>query len=244
MLYLFYGDKTKGKEKVSKLIDDFKKKRPESDVYRISPENFDEANLDDLIGGQMLFADKFLVICDGIAGGENSRGFIFEKLKDISASKNFFFFIEEELEENDLEKIKKNAEKAFEFKKDLQVKKYAGFNIFSISDALGEKDKKKLWILLNKAEKEGVSAEEVFWKLVWQVKNMLLGKTAEEKGDRAVEKLKMSPFVLGKAKRYSKKFSKSELLGLYGDLVRLYHDGRRRVGDFNILVEKFILNLP
>ena len=41
----------------------------------------------------MLFAEKFLVICDGLAGGKNSRDFIFEKLEEISASKNIFFFV-------------------------------------------------------------------------------------------------------------------------------------------------------
>ena len=246
MLYLFYGDKIKGKEKVAKLIDDFKKKRPESDVYKLSPDNFDEAGFLDLVGGQMLFAEKFLVVCDGLSGDKNSQDFIFKKLEEISASKNIFFFVEDDLEDKDFEKLKKVAEKVFEFKEAKETKKEwnKGFNIFSISDALVEKDKKKLWVIYNKAEREGIRAEEVFWKLVWQVKNILLGKIAEEKGDGSVGKLKISPFVLGKAKKYGKKFSRSELLCFYSDLVRLYHDSRRGVNDFDLAVEKFILNLP
>lgn len=194
------------------------------------------------IGSQSLFSDKFLIICDGLLGKKSEREPILERLEEVASSKNVFIFVEEALDKEALKKVEKFAAKVFVFEEKAKKEKI-GFNIFSISDALGEKDKKKLWIVFNKAIKEGLAPEEIFWKLTWQAKNMLLGKIAEEKGDRVIEKLKISPYVLKKAKDYSKKFTEEELKKIYGELVRIYHDSRRGEVDFELALEGFILGL-
>jgi len=55
-------------------------------------------------------------------------------------------------------------------------KKGREFNIFALTDALGARQKKDAWILYQKALGAGLSAEEIFFKIVWQVKSMLIAK--------------------------------------------------------------------
>lgn len=243
MLYLFHGkDTQKSRKKLVETIASFSKKNPHSNIFRLDPDSFDRSLFLEYVGGQSLFSDKLLIVCDGIFKNKDNGEFVLDKIKEVSLSPNVFIFIEEEILKGFLLELEKNSEKVFKFDL-LKEEKEKGFNIFSISDAFGEKDKKKLWIVFNKAKREGMVAEEVFWKIVWQLKNMLIAKIAEDKGDRAIEKLKLSPFVLNKSKKYAKNFTEEELKKFYGDLVILYHESRRGNGDFDSLLESFILNL-
>ncbi|KKQ82236.1 MAG: hypothetical protein UT05_C0003G0058 [Parcubacteria group bacterium GW2011_GWF2_38_76] len=228
---------------MSDTIASFQKKNPHSNIFRMGTDDFSSSAFLEHIGGQSLFADKFLIILDGVCKNEEAKEFIFDNLKTTASSHNVFIFIEEDLKKPETTKFEKYAEKVFKFDIPEDKKGEKGFNIFSICDALGEKDKKKLWVVMNKAERAGISAEEIFWKLSWQIKNMLLAKVAIEKGDRAVEKLKISPFVLSKAKRYANNFTESELRGLFGKTVTLYHESRRGFSDFDTALEAFILGL-
>ena len=226
-------------------ISSFFVKNKDSNVFRISEENFDENSFLEYLGNQSLFGNKFLISADGIFRNKEASDFVLEKIKDISASPNIFIFLEENLKKEQLEILKENSEKVFIFdlsEADKENKK-KGFNIFSICDALGEKDKKKLWIVFNQALKEDVSPEEIYWKLVWEVKNLLLAKIAVRKGERAIEKLEISSYVLKKSKQYAVKFTEEELENLYSSLVCLYHNARRGVEEFDLALESFILKL-
>lgn len=64
------------------------------------------------------------------------------------------------------------------------------FNVFALTDSVGERDKRKSWTLYQKALAGGMSAEEVFWRIVWVVKTMLLvSKT------KSAEEAEVKPFV-------------------------------------------------
>src|SRR3989344_8188381 len=55
----------------------------------------------------------------------------------------------------------------------------ADFNIFALTDAIGARKKRDAWVLYQKALAAGMAPEEIFFKLVWQAKTMLVaGKTA------------------------------------------------------------------
>jgi hypothetical protein len=113
-----------------------------------------------------------------------------------------------------------------------------GFNIFSITDAFGRRNKKEAWILYQKALSSGISAEEVFFKLFWQVKSMLIIlKTTN------IAETDMKPYPYDKAKGFLKNFSKDELEKLSADLVGGYHRTRSGQGGLNTLIEKIFLGL-
>ena len=50
------------------------------------------------------------------------------------------------------------------------------YNPFAICDAFAEKNKAKAWTIYQQALRRGIPAEEVFFKILWQIKNLLLVK--------------------------------------------------------------------
>jgi hypothetical protein len=123
--------------------------------------------------------------------------------------------------------------------KDLIGPKARGeFNIFSLTDAIGARKKRDAWVLYHKALASGMVPEEVFFKLVWQVKTMLLAqmtKTAEE--------AEMKSFPYSKAKGFLRNFKPGELESFSENLVKGYHQARRGDGEIETLVEKTLLKL-
>ena len=112
------------------------------------------------------------------------------------------------------------------------------FNIFSFTDAIGLRKKRDAWILYRKALSTGVSAEELFYKVFWQVKIMLLaGKT------KSPTEAGMKPFPYNKARGFLKNFKSGELEALSFSLVSGYHQVRRGEGETETLLEKMLLSL-
>jgi len=112
------------------------------------------------------------------------------------------------------------------------------FNIFALTDALGARKKREAWILYRKALAAGLSAEEVFFKLFWQVKSMLIALKT-----KSVEETDMKAFPYAKAKRFLKNFKPGELEKLSEGLVIGYYQARRGEGEVETLVEKILLGL-
>lgn len=237
MIHLVYGiDRPRIKKRVGEILKSF------SEVFWITADQFSESKIDELSGARGLFVSKYAVVCDGLFENKNSAVYFPDKLKEISESPNLFVFMEGGLEKKELDLFKKFAEKVEELGvAPKEGKKPDLFNLFLLCDALGERNKKNLWILYNKALSAGVEADQIFWKLAWQVKNLLLAKKAEGGKTELIEKLKMSPFVADKAVRYAKGWTEAELTGLYRDLLDTYHNARRGVVDMETAIEKLIL---
>ena len=117
-------------------------------------------------------------------------------------------------------------------------KKGREFNIFILTDAIGARRKKEAWVLYQKALSAGVSAEEVFFKLVWIVKSMILASRTSK-----FSETDMKEFPYNKAKSFLKNFKPGELEKLSENLVIGYHQARRGEGEIETLVEKILLNL-
>jgi len=110
------------------------------------------------------------------------------------------------------------------------------YNPFQICDAFAYKDRKTAWILFQKALFNGITAEEVFWKIWWQIKTLILVKNQPHD-------LNLHPFVIKKTLRNINNFTKEELNNLSWQLVSLYHKTRKGQAEFEIGLEKFILNI-
>lgn len=117
-------------------------------------------------------------------------------------------------------------------------KKGREFNIFALTDAVGARDKKRAWILYQGALAAGISAEEVFFKIVWQVKCLLIASKT-----KSVAETDMKPFPYSKAKSFLKNFKTGELEKLSEELVVGYHQARQGKADMETLVEKLLLSL-
>lgn len=125
-----------------------------------------------------------------------------------------------------------------EDEKPLVDKKGREFNIFALTDALGARNKKEAWTTYQKALAAGLSAEEIFFKIFWQVKSMLLASKTKN-----VSETDMKAFPYSRAKSFLKNFKPGELEKLSEDLVIGYHQARRGEGEMETLVEKIILDL-
>ena len=112
------------------------------------------------------------------------------------------------------------------------------FNIFALTDALGARQRKEAWILYQKALSAGLSAEEIFFKIVWQVKSMLIASRTRNVGET-----EMKAFPYNKAKSFLKNFKSGELKKLSESLVVGYHRARRGEVEIETLVEKLLLGL-
>ena len=117
-------------------------------------------------------------------------------------------------------------------------KKGNEFNIFTLTDAFGRRAKKEAWVLYQQALLAGVSAEEIFFKLFWQAKSMLLASRTQS----AIE-ADMKSFPYSKAKSFLKNFKLGELEKLSENLIVGYHKARRGEGEVETLVEKILLSL-
>jgi hypothetical protein len=205
-----------------------------------------QSHLDELVGGQALFVNKFIILFHEVFENKESKSLVIKNIKEIAGSDNIFILLENKIDAKTLEKISKVSAKSQEFnKKESEMSKKEKLaqigekiDFFEFADALGSRDKKVLWRLYQDALAETVPAEEVHGIFFWQVKSMLLAlkcKTAEEAN--------MKPYPFQKSKSYSQKYKQSELEKMSSDLVSMYHEAHRGKIDFYIALEKFILGL-
>ena len=121
---------------------------------------------------------------------------------------------------------------------DARARVDADFNVFALTDALGERDRKKLWTLYQRAKYAEVSPEEIHGILFWQVKSMLLAKNAKN-----AEEAGLKPYPFKKSVGFLKHYTGGEVEHLSRKLLSVSHDARRGLHDFDIALERFVLNI-
>lgn len=112
------------------------------------------------------------------------------------------------------------------------------FNIFALTDAIALRDKREAWVVYQKALASGMTADEIFWRVMWGVKALIMAEKS-----KTVEETGLNPFVYKKAKANLKYWKKGELESLSERLVLGYHNARRGLGDIDSLLEKTILSI-
>jgi DNA polymerase III delta subunit len=240
MFYFLHGEnEMKAREKVHSLLDSLSTKKPNASIFNIDSDTFNDANIDELIEGQGLFENKYIVFFNKIFLNKNIKENILEKLKEIAESQNIFLFLEGKVDKKTLKKIEKFSAKTLEFKNaGSLIKKEKKFNIFDLADAFGRLDKKKLWVLYNKSKMYGVSPEEVHNILVWQTKAIYLSKNSKSASESG-----LNPFVFNKANTSAKNFTNGKLKKISSELVSIYHNARRGISEFDISLEQFLLSI-
>ena len=241
MLYVYYGgDISSARAKLRATIENMLMKNPDALSLRITEENFAEHSLAELVQAQALFKNEYIVFLDSVLSSEYD---VLEFMDEIAESSNIFFILEEKIDAKILKKLENKAVKIQKFevikevKEEVRGKSGSSFNAFTLADALGEANRKKLWILYCKAKFSGVSDEEIHGVFFWMAKSMLLAINAGN-----AEDVGMKPFVFSKAKRFASNRSKQELTNLVNILAVLPHESRRNSIPLSISLEKFILS--
>lgn len=237
MLHLIHGtDTKKSRAHLTKCLEKFN--RLGAPVERIEACNCSAEALGDAIGKMALFGVEPVVVLDEPFAYEESAATVLARLDDIAASSNAFIIIESGIDKKVLAEIKKHTASvdSFSLPKTTDYGLQTTFNMFALTDALGMRDRKKLWILYQKALREGSAPEEVHSMLWWQAKTMLWVSTGSDtKG--------LKPFVVTKARQFSKKYTPAELSALANSLISLYHDAHRGLAEFEVGLERLILSL-
>lgn len=238
---------------MNELLDFFRSKNEHVSIFKIDEYDFEKEKLEELSRSNTLFGGKVVVVFNRIFDDKDVSRVVLDNLDGYATSKNIFIFYEEELDEGVFDLIKEKAKKVQKFNlpssKGTEAgrfnrKEYGGYNPFLICDAIGEKNKKKAWLVFQEALLAGVPAEEVFWKVWWQAKNLLLVKTLAGEGVKSLEKeTGLHPFVIKKNIGFLKNFSFKELDNFSWKLVELYHNVRRGLADFEIGLEKILVSI-
>lgn len=238
MLYFLHGsDATQSRKKLHDLVDSLLKKKPDASVFRMEAEGWDAARFEELLGGQGLFEHKYIVVLDKVFEHATAKDDVLGALKALKESDNVFICLEGDIDAVTVKKLEKHSEKSQKFEEEKTTAKKE-FNIFSLTDAFGMRDKKKLWVLYRQAIMSGSEPEEIHGILFWQLKSILtaLGsKDAQESG--------LKPFVFQKAINFAKKYSPEELRVMSAKFVEIYHNARRGISDMETSLERFILSV-
>ncbi len=244
MIYFIHGtDIDKAKAKARDLVDSLRKKKPDASFFTLNSDNWNPAAMEEYVGGQGLFENKFIILVDRIGEDKVRREELIDAVGMMGESNNIFIIVEGKLDKVTLGKIEKKAEKTQEFalaETGPAGKKAAkdDFNIFALGDALGRRDKKQLWVLYRQAIDMGKSPEEVHGTLFWQVKSIVIASRAASAGDSG-----LAPFVYSKSKGFAANFSSAELTKLFDDLISVSHDARRGMHELEVGLERVLLEV-
>ena len=238
MLYLIYGnDRGKVNAAVTKLQKELMIKGGE--VVRFSEDTFVLENFLPLLEQQALFGGSKVVICDGVA--EVAGVFNKKRSEALKNSPNIFIFKEEKVLADDLKTVSTYTEKKpekFEKVKEGIKSVWGGkeaCNVFQLAGALGVRDKKGLWVLLERARRAGISTESIVGTLFWQMKTIV---QAQKGGDGDLK-----DFPRQNARRYAQNFKNGEGETVLAKLSDAYHRRGEYGEDIEVALEKLVLTL-
>ncbi len=237
MLYLIHGTDThKARKKLHELLDIAQKKRPGAEIFKITSENWSDAQFDELLVARGLFEQKYTVVLDNIFEKKDYKDYVLERLDGMQESEQIFLMLESSVDSPSLKKIEKNAKQVQEFVK-AENKKFLP-SIFTVADGLLQKDKKSLWISYIDFINKGTAPEEIHGIFFWQVKNMILTSRATSSNDTG-----LSPFVYKNALTGARKYKTEELTKMSGELMDMTHRVRQGEGEMEVMLEKWVLGL-
>jgi len=239
MLYIFHG--TDGKNSTDKsrvLVDSLRTKKPDASFVEINSDNWSASAIEEHVGGQGLFSNKYIVFLNKVIKSEDVVEKLVEMMGLMKESNNIFIISEG--------KVNAELKKAFEKFGDkvvlsdgVEKKNFSKeFNIFSLADAIGARDRFKAWSIYREAVGNGLESESILGTIFWQIKVMILAmnsKSATEAG--------LNPFVYSKAKKGAGNYKGGELNNLLEQTIVLYHDGHRGLVDLELGIEKMMLGV-
>lgn len=141
-----------------------------------------------------------------------------------------------------MESLFKQYDGVFEEKEKAKEEKPAGFEFayspFALQDALGEKSVKKTWLEYQKLRLQGIEPEELIYKIISKIKDMLAIAKGADKED-----LNLKDYPYNKSKRDLKNWTVKKLSDFYTEIVCIYHESRIGKKELEAALEKIILNI-
>lgn len=210
------------------------------------PNEAPDAGLAEYALAQGMFGDPAIITGRGMFDDEELAEIIKNEAKTLTSSPNHFIFLESKLPVAISKSLRASGAELMEFALSVRARQEIEWQekkrkneIFKLTDALGERDRKRLWILYHSALLRGLDPEEVYWKFIWQIKTVLLSmqtKSASEAG--------LHPFVYQKARQAAGRFGGVAALGgLFRKLLNVWSATISGRTEISLGLEQFILNI-
>lgn len=201
---------------------------------RLECEVYEAGALEHFLGGASLFGEVTVCVLDTPSGDELFSTAVTTALPELAASPNTFVLIDAA----PLAAYRKALEKHATSFTEIKAAAAERGNPFALGDAFAARDKKALWIELQKQLRRGARPEELVGTFWWQLKSIRLAAlthTAEEAG--------MKEFPYKKATAALRKYSLVEAEKLSRELITLYHDAHAGKGDMEVKLERWVLGV-
>lgn len=236
MLYVIYGnDREKGRARLHALREELSAQGGSVEV--VGEGAVTSETLEQMSATRGLFGGPTIFVFDGILEKKAEQELVAHVVGDLARSPNHMLIFEPALAKEHREALAGYAKEIL----DCSVQKVGekpSFNIFALGDALGERKKKDLWVLYQKAQVHDIEPEEICGTLFWSVKNMALMKDGVAGDDAG-----LNPFVAKKTRTFAKNYTRTEIVDLSRALMSAYHEAHRGGEPMTVALERFILNL-
>ncbi len=239
MLYLFHSsDITLARAKAQALLATLRSKKPDAAFVRFDGENVSLPALLELAQTQGLFVQKCIVLLDTLSNTEDPEAF-WGTLGTLASSENIFILVEKTPKKDLLKLFEKTATEVREIAvRGARALARAPENPFAIADALLEKKGARLWAVYLRLLDAGILPESLLGTLFWQVKVLLLARSA-----RNAEEVGLKAYPFSKAKSATEKFTEAELRAYAEELVSLYHEAHRGAFSLERGLERWCLGV-
>ena len=236
MLYVFYGtDTTKVADKAHNLVASLKKRKPDALVFTVEESNFNAGTVDELIDARGLFLEKHIIHIKTSFETVEFQEHILERLPKFASTQNVVVLSLGKVLSEHKKQLEHHAEKIEEHTTSSVKKEH---NVFSVSDALGVRNPRKLWTEYMRARRADVPPQAIHGTLLWAVRGMVAASRSNGATDAGLK-----PSMYAKFKQQSGRYSEGELRTMLRDLLRLYHDSFRGRHDLDVALERWTLSI-
>lgn len=219
MLYVFTGgDSNRRNKAVSKLL--LSLESSGAHIIKRDDTSSRVIEIRELVGSSTLFAEPIALLLSETFTNDEILSFVTKEAGMIAKSENHIIIVERALTADTKKKLEKHAT-SFEIFEEKKEKKTEGNNAFDLTDALGDRDKKKVWMLYRRAIEDGKDPRELIGLVFWSVKSMIIAELSPSVSDSG-----LNPFVYKKSKSFAKNFTKDELNNLAKNIVNFYHEAQ------------------
>jgi len=203
-------------------------------LTNLNSEDYQPSMIDNLLGATSLFGGEEWFVFDEPSSNKILEDEIKDSLDLLKESANTFIILEGPLLAPSKKFYTKHAEQIEEFKTEATKT----FNAFSLAEALAQKDKRKLWVLLQEAKLSGLRDEEIIGILWWQLKTIRLAKQTSSASEAGVK-----DFPYNKAKTALRKFEGDQIEELAESLLHLYHQSHAGLRELDLSLEEWVLKV-
>jgi len=246
VVYVFFGsDRDRVIAKVKSIEESFYKKAGASaSAFRFDGDNLDIAEFENSLRAEDIFGQKRLVLARDLFTLDETAKDATKIIAAPFAGGTTLVIYENKLDKDIIKKLEKIGAKIQEYRARAAFvdSRKDGKPLFLISDMLMAKNNRAAFSAYHRARTLGFSAENIFWEIYRQFKNMLILEPLAKIPPSAIEKdTGLHPFVIKKGLGFLRNYRREELAQKFERLMFLWSDAILGPRDLSIDLELFIL---